>query len=195
MSPGPRSGRRNHAGRFRAHGRRSLPRHGQCSGAVAAREVSRFARNSGDWQQFVEMCRVVDTLLIDGGVHSLRATRKLVVANSSWRSSRFIKSGDRFERILIGAFRRRSNLPSRRSPDLEAFGRHYSGFSSISLTCRPGSMVARTVGGRALLHNSRVHLQSPLTVAHTPMAERGSRCAIRKPGPNPVPDANPARNG
>ena len=33
-------------------------------GAVAAREVSRFARNSRDWQQLVEMCRVVDTLLI-----------------------------------------------------------------------------------------------------------------------------------
>ncbi len=35
------------------------------SGAVAAREVSRFARNSREWQQLVEMCRVVDTLLID----------------------------------------------------------------------------------------------------------------------------------
>ena len=35
-------------------------------GAVAAREVSRFARNSRDWQQLVEMCRVVDTVLIDG---------------------------------------------------------------------------------------------------------------------------------
>ena len=32
---------------------------------MAAREVSRFARNSRDWQQLVEMCRVVDTLLID----------------------------------------------------------------------------------------------------------------------------------
>ena len=34
-------------------------------GAVAAREVSRFARNSSDWQQLIEMCRVVDTVLID----------------------------------------------------------------------------------------------------------------------------------
>ena len=34
-------------------------------GAVAAREVSRFARNNCEWQQLVEMCRVVDTLLID----------------------------------------------------------------------------------------------------------------------------------
>src|SRR5437016_7952017 len=35
------------------------------AGAVAAREVSRFARNSREWQQLVEMCRVVDTVLID----------------------------------------------------------------------------------------------------------------------------------
>lgn len=34
-------------------------------GAVAAREVSRFARNSRDWQKLVEVCRLVDTLLID----------------------------------------------------------------------------------------------------------------------------------
>jgi len=34
-------------------------------GAVAAREVSRFARNSRDWHQLIEMCRVVDTLLVD----------------------------------------------------------------------------------------------------------------------------------
>ncbi len=34
-------------------------------GAVAARDVSRFARNSRGWQQLIEMCRVVDTVLID----------------------------------------------------------------------------------------------------------------------------------
>jgi DNA invertase Pin-like site-specific DNA recombinase len=34
-------------------------------GAVAALEVSRFARNSREWQQLVEVCRVVDTVLID----------------------------------------------------------------------------------------------------------------------------------
>src|ERR1700761_4244047 len=34
-------------------------------GAVAAREVSRFARNSREWQKLAEVCRVVDTLLID----------------------------------------------------------------------------------------------------------------------------------
>jgi DNA invertase Pin-like site-specific DNA recombinase len=34
-------------------------------GAVAAREVSRFARNSREWQQLMEVYRVVDTVLID----------------------------------------------------------------------------------------------------------------------------------
>lgn len=34
-------------------------------GAVAAREVSRFARNSREWQQLVEVSRIVDTLLVD----------------------------------------------------------------------------------------------------------------------------------
>src|SRR5947209_15385030 len=34
-------------------------------GAVAAREVSRFARNSREWQQLIEVCRVIDTVLID----------------------------------------------------------------------------------------------------------------------------------
>jgi DNA invertase Pin-like site-specific DNA recombinase len=33
-------------------------------GVVAAREVSRFARNSREWQRLVEVCRIVDTLLI-----------------------------------------------------------------------------------------------------------------------------------
>jgi len=34
-------------------------------GAVCAREVSRFARNNRDWQQLIDMCRVVDTILVD----------------------------------------------------------------------------------------------------------------------------------
>src|SRR5260370_11128693 len=34
-------------------------------GAVAAREGSRFARNSRDWQQLLGMWRVIDTVLID----------------------------------------------------------------------------------------------------------------------------------
>jgi DNA invertase Pin-like site-specific DNA recombinase len=34
-------------------------------GVVAARELSRFARNNREWQQLIEMCRVVDTLLLN----------------------------------------------------------------------------------------------------------------------------------
>ena len=34
-------------------------------GAVAAIEVSRFARNNRDWHQLIEMCAMVDTLLIE----------------------------------------------------------------------------------------------------------------------------------
>ena len=38
------------------------------SGAVAARESSRFARNNKDWHHLVELCRMFDTLLIDQDV-------------------------------------------------------------------------------------------------------------------------------
>ncbi len=34
-------------------------------GVVAAREVSRFARNSREWQQLIEVCKMVGTLLVD----------------------------------------------------------------------------------------------------------------------------------
>jgi len=34
-------------------------------GAVVARELSRLARNSREWQQLIEVCRVVETVLID----------------------------------------------------------------------------------------------------------------------------------
>lgn len=42
-------------------------------GVVAARELSRFARNNREWQQLMEVCRMVDTLLVDAdGVYSPR---------------------------------------------------------------------------------------------------------------------------
>jgi DNA invertase Pin-like site-specific DNA recombinase len=42
---------------------------------VAAREASRFARSSREWQQLVEVCRIVDTVLIDQEmVYSPRAS-------------------------------------------------------------------------------------------------------------------------
>jgi DNA invertase Pin-like site-specific DNA recombinase len=43
------------------------------AGAGAARDVSRFASNCREWQELVEVCRVVDTVLIDlDGVYGTR---------------------------------------------------------------------------------------------------------------------------
>ena len=61
-------------------------------GAVAAREVSRFARNSREWQQLVELCRVVDTVLIDQEtVYAPRQSndRLLLGLKGSFSSSKF----------------------------------------------------------------------------------------------------------
>lgn len=50
-------------------------------GAVAAREISRFARNNKDWHHLVELCRMFDTLLIDQDVvyDSRRANDRLLL--------------------------------------------------------------------------------------------------------------------
>ncbi|WP_234828168.1 recombinase family protein [Sinorhizobium fredii] len=50
-------------------------------GAVAAREVSRFTRISRDWQQLIEMCRVVDTGT-RGAIITFRATPAGVVCST-----------------------------------------------------------------------------------------------------------------
>src|SRR6201993_2380534 len=82
-------------------------------GAVCAREVSRFARNSRDWQQLIEMCRVVDTVLVDqetiyaprhgndrlllglkGSLNEKARRGELVVAAPVG----FVKAGDRYEK-------------------------------------------------------------------------------------------------
>jgi DNA invertase Pin-like site-specific DNA recombinase len=58
-------------------------------GAVAAREVSRLARNSRDWQQLVEMCRVVDTLLIDQEtVYAPRQSVRMEASSGAGRATR-----------------------------------------------------------------------------------------------------------
>lgn len=46
-------------------------------GAVAASEVSRFARKRRDWQQLIEMFRVLDTLLVnqEDGLRSASRSR------------------------------------------------------------------------------------------------------------------------
>jgi DNA invertase Pin-like site-specific DNA recombinase len=58
-------------------------------GAVAAREVSRFSRNSREWQQLVEVCRVVDTVLIDQEAVYLprQGNDRLLLPVMSWTPS------------------------------------------------------------------------------------------------------------
>jgi hypothetical protein len=34
-------------------------------GAIAAREIARLARNNTDWAQLIDLCRLLDTLLVD----------------------------------------------------------------------------------------------------------------------------------
>src|SRR5262245_26348332 len=135
-------------------------------GAVAAREVSRFARNSRDWQQLIEMCRVVDTVLVDqetvyaprhgndrlllglkGSLNeyeldllrqrSLAVTRRLAAANSS--SARLWASPRRAiatRRTRTAACRRPSAWSSTKSWSSAAHGRLCSGSSSITWICR-----------------------------------------------------------
>src|ERR1700751_1643921 len=82
-------------------------------GAVCAREVSRFARNSRDWQQLIEMCRVVDTVLVDQETiyaprHGLDLLRQRSLAARYEKARRgelvvaapvgFVKAGDRYEK-------------------------------------------------------------------------------------------------
>ena len=55
-------------------------------GAVCAREVSRFARNSWDWQQLIKMCRVVDTVLVDQET-SMRQGRATTACSGSRAAS------------------------------------------------------------------------------------------------------------
>ena len=56
-------------------------------GAVCAREVSRFARNSRDWQQLIEMCRVVDTVLVAGDDSMRRNTAMIGCCFVRWALS------------------------------------------------------------------------------------------------------------
>lgn len=97
-------------------------------GAVCAREVSPFARNSRDWQQLIEMCSVVDTVLADqrptmgrgtattawllglkGTLNEYEldllrkrcraATRRRAAATWLWAAPvGFVKAGDRYEK-------------------------------------------------------------------------------------------------
>ena len=88
-------------------------------GAVAAREVSRFARNSWEWQQLVEVCRVVDTVLIDQeAVYAPRASNDRLLLGLKGSLNEYeldlLRSGSTrpktiaWRRIQIGGFKRPS---------------------------------------------------------------------------------------
>ena len=49
-------------------------------GVIGARELSRFARNSTDWQKLMNICRLVDTLLVDHeAIYDLRQSNDLLL--------------------------------------------------------------------------------------------------------------------
>src|SRR3954471_20470115 len=138
-------------------------------GAVAAREVSRFARNSRDWQQLIEMCRVVDTVLIDQVERSAAsiahvdntpellptsdsarfppATRRPAAANWSWPPrSDSSRPATGWRRIPIAAGRRRSAWSSTKWLNWAARGRRFCGSTSTVSTCPPGAAMATSPG-------------------------------------------------
>ena len=117
-------------------------------GAVAAREVSRFARNSRDWQQLIEMCRVVDTVLVDqetvyaprhGNDRLLLGLKGSLNEYELSSSARLLASSRRAiatRRTRTAACRRPSAWSSTKSWSSAAHDRLCSGSSSITWICR-----------------------------------------------------------
>ncbi len=115
-------------------------------GAVAAREVSRFARNSREWQQLVEVCRIVDTVLIDQEmVYSPRASNDRLLlelkgsTNTSWifcasaRSGRVVpwpSAANYSSRPLLGTAKP-TNIGWRRIPTV-GYRRPFAWYSTSS---------------------------------------------------------------
>src|SRR5580692_6976098 len=73
-------------------------------GAVCAREVSRFACNSRDWQQLIEMCRVVDTVLVDGDHLCAKARQRPPVARAQGEPQR-VRAGSVAPALAVGPLR------------------------------------------------------------------------------------------
>jgi len=67
-------------------------------GAVCAREVSRFARNSRDWQKLIEMCRVVDQLwlILGDGVNQAADLASGATSIPSWNLTPWMTFGNWF---------------------------------------------------------------------------------------------------
>jgi hypothetical protein len=95
-------------------------------GGVAAREVSRFARNSREWQHLVEVCRVVDTVLVDlEAVYCPRLSndRLLLGLNRPDSYSTSYSTSQGSARLLDSAS---SNSRGLRGPHLDGHDRRHS---------------------------------------------------------------------
>ena len=133
-------------------------------GAVAAREVSRFARNSRDWQQLIEMCRVVDTVLID---------QETVYAP---------RQGN--DRLLLGL------KGSLNEYELDLL-RQRSLSARYEKARRGELVVAAPVGYREGRGPAREGSRSPRAGSHHPGVRQGRGTRQRPAGPDVVPRAWP----
>ncbi len=62
-------------------------------GVVAAREIARLSRNNKDWAQLFDMCRVLDTLLVDVDIiYGSPAGQRSFVTRRKWDLER-IRAG------------------------------------------------------------------------------------------------------
>jgi hypothetical protein len=178
-------------------------------GAVCAREVSRFARNSRDWQQLIEMCRVVDTVLVDqetiyaprhgndrlllglkgslneydlifyASARSPHAMKKPVAVNSSYLR-RSASLVIAMKRIQIDACKQQSRWSSIRSRNSEALDRHCSGSTSRASNCRRSRAMATRFGGDRATPLSTGWSRTQYTAAHMRMVKRPRRWDISK---------------
>ena len=100
-------------------------------GAVCAREVSRFARNSRDWQQLIEMCRVVDTVLIDEEtIYAPRQGNDRLLGGREAVAAQFLGDGFHLPRrhpLHVHLRQRRHQRPLRTLIALEQLGREPPG--------------------------------------------------------------------
>ncbi len=110
-------------------------------GAVAAREVSRFARNSREWQQLVEVCRVVDTVLIDQEmVYAPRQSNDRLLLGLKRAKT------DTWRRIPIDGCSKRCCQCLRSFSSWGRFVRACSGFWSMAWSCLCSTPMARFAG-------------------------------------------------
>lgn len=103
-------------------------------GAVAARELSRFARNSRDWQRLLELCRYVDTLLVDQDtVYDVRGSNDRLLLGLKGSLNEYeldllrlrahearnekAKRGEYFAKIAVG-YRKADHGQLEKTPDL-----------------------------------------------------------------------------